>query len=671
MNLKIYSLACIICISGFISPQKVPLTIQDQVNLKYPTSITVSPDGERVAFVIRSADLQKSAWVNQIFIQNTKVDSPIQGNDIKKGKPYSLFSLPGKTATNPKFSPDGKYLTFLADNEYSDTKSTSGTSGSKQLWAATLSGGTPSMVSNLPNGVDEFCFSKSGEVVAFLTERYDSLKENENEANKKLKKDEQVFPKQNAAKTLVLLQFPSGKAIASFNLDAGTAEIEFNPTGTLIVFQSNITGEYNDEQKFDLFTIDVASGRITKLTNAQGPETSPTFSPNAKLLAYKTQTVPDIEFAESDLTIMNLTDFSTVNLTAKFDLSVVSFVWKDDGTLLVLVNEGMTQSVYSVTVTGNTIEKIFPDGGTVSEIVLTKNNTVVARLETATTLPEIYFGNTMITNFSEQLEKFDTGSQEVLHYPAYDNKYKIAGILFKPTGFNDSKKYPLILTCHGGPYGNFKNTFLQGYPIRQLLAQGSLVFSPNPRGSSGYSDEFSQANRYDLGGGDYKDIMTGVDYLVNKGFVDTSKLGVMGGSYGGYMTNWIISQTPRFKAAVSLYGIFSFFTDWSNSWQPIFEKMYFGYYYWERPIDMNNLYVKLSPAFYASKIKTPTLILQGDKDVYTDMTNSKEMYQALNAMNVPVEFILYPREGHGIKGEPNHYINTVERTLSWFNRFLK
>ena len=228
----------------------------------------------------------------------------------------------------------------------------------------------------------------------------------------------------------------------------------------------------------------------------------------------------------------------------------------------------------------------------------------------------------------------------------------------------------MILTVHGGPYGSFKNTFIQIYGTKIWTDKGYLVFAPNPRGSSGYSDEFAQANRYDLGGGDYRDIMTGVDYIISKGFVDTTRMGVTGGSYGGYLTNWIISQNNRFKAAVSMYGLFSLFTDWSNSVQPAWEKMYLGYYYWEKPINMENQYVSRSPAFYVQNISTPTLIMHGTADIYTNISNSREMYQALHTRGVPTEFVVFPRAGHGLRNEPNQYRDVVERATNWFEKYI-
>ncbi|NOY77168.1 MAG: S9 family peptidase [Calditrichaeota bacterium] len=191
--------------------------------------------------------------------------------------------------------------------------------------------------------------------------------------------------------------------------------------------------------------------------------------------------------------------------------------------------------------------------------------------------------------------------------------------------------------------------------------------APNPRGSEGYGDKFGQANRYDLGGGDYRDIMRGVDHVIQMGVADSTRMGVIGGSYGGYMTNWIISQTRRFKAAVSMFGIFSLLTDWSNSIQPSWEKMYFGAYYWE---DLQP-YLKHSPAFYVTHIHTPVLILHGKKDQMTFISNSKEMYQALRILKRPVEFVVYPREGHGISREPNHRVDVYRRALKWFTHYLK
>ena len=358
------------------------------------------------------------------------------------------------------------------------------------------------------------------------------------------------------------------------------------------------------------------------------------------------------------------------NLTKDFNLAVNSFSWKDNNTILFTVDEGTNEQLYKITLSNGKIEKLTAGNMVISDISLSTKGDLCYDSENAITLNEIFVNNKKLTNFSQQLAQYNPGTQEVVSYKSDDGKFNIEGILFKPANFDNAKKYPLILTVHGGPYGSFKNTFSQIYGTKIWTDKGYLVFAPNPRGSSGYTDEFAQANRYDLGGGDYSDIMAGVDYIISQGSVDTTRMGVTGGSYGGYLTNWIISQNNRFEAAVSMYGLFSLFTDWSNSVQPAWEKMYLGYYYWEKQINMENQYVSRSPAFYVQNIKTPTLIMHGDKDIYTNISNSREMYQALHTRGIPVQFVVFPRAGHGLRNEPNQYIDVVKRATNWFEKYI-
>jgi acylaminoacyl-peptidase len=370
-----------------------------------------------------------------------------------------------------------------------------------------------------------------------------------------------------------------------------------------------------------------------------------------------------------------LTNYTRINLTKSFNLSIVNYIWHPKENLIyALVNEGYTTPIYLIDPTKKSIKKLVDDGSVISNLQVTNNGIPFFIYENEKSLKEIgrLVKNKieLLTNFSEQLKQFKISPPEVYSFKSLDKKFTIESKLIKPIDFDPSKKYPLILCVHGGPYSAFKKTFLQSYPVQVYANEGFVVVAPNVRGSAGYDDEFGQSNRYDLGGGDFQDAMQAVDEVLKMGFVDSTRMGVIGGSYGGYMTNWIISQTNRFAAAVSMYGIFSFFTDFSNSWQPVFEKMYFGYYYWEKPIDMNHLWVNRSPAFYVQNIQTPVLILQGDKDQYTNLANSQEMYQALKILNKPVEFVVYPGEGHGIRNQPQHYLNMLTRGLNWFKKYL-
>jgi len=464
------------------------------------------------------------------------------------------------------------------------------------------------------------------------------------------------------------------KKIAS--LDPGASNFKFSSKSDKLIYQTNYSGEYNDDQKHDVWILNFDS-TTEQLTNFDGPETLPQFSPDDSKVAFITQTVPDIEYAESDIHIIDMNSKKVKNLTKDFNLSITDFFWNPDGKIIfALVSEGMQNTIYKFDINSGEVRRLTSLGKSFSSYTIDlTGDKHCALVEDSQSLKEICIiekGSVRnLTEFSKQLVNYIISPLEVIRHRSYDSKFTIESLLIKPVNFEKNKKYPLILCMHGGPYGNFRQTFVQSYPMQVYANEGFLVLAPNVRGSSGYSDDFGQANKYDLGGGDLLDAMSAVDYVISLGFVDTTRMGIIGGSYGGYLTNWTISQTNRFAAAVSMYGIFSFFTDFSNSWQPVFEKMYFGYNYWERPIDMNNLWVNRSPAFFVRNISTPVLILQGEKDLYTNVANSQEMYQALKTLNRNVEYVLYPREGHGIRNESQHYINMLNRGLDWFNKHLK
>jgi dipeptidyl aminopeptidase/acylaminoacyl peptidase len=646
---------------GLIFPQTVKrnFTIQDQINLQIPAEVTSSPNGEKILFTIRKANFETSRWNTQVYIMDSKTGS------------YYQFTKNGANCISPQFSPDNNYASFLSSREHLNKETNSLETESSQLWIANLNGGEADNWTSLKSDIEEYTWSKDSKLIAILSEYEDPAKELEQQANLKLKNDERVYPESKPNKALYILRAADQKIIKTFKLDPGAEMINFNSAGNQIAYQTNQTGEFDDEQKFDIYIIDT-SGNKTQLTSYEGPETLPCFSPDDKLIAYKTQTVPDIEFAKTELCVMNPDGSSSINLTKDFPYSVNSFTWETPNTILATFDEKTEQQLYRINTKTKKMDRISKDGDIVSDVSVQQNGKLLCyRAENSSSLPEVVLNGKKLSNFSSQLNEFSYGEQKVIRYKSKDNKFEIEGVLFTPYGFDPAKKYPLITYIHGGPYGNVLNSFKQSPAIKALNQVGYIVFLPNPRGSSGYTDEFSQSLRYDLGGKDYEDIMTGVDYLISQGYVDETKMGVTGGSYGGYMTNRIISLNNRFKAAVSMFGMFSLFTDWSNSFQPSFEKMYFGYNYWEKPITHDNYFVNRSPAFYAQNIKTPTLILHGDKDVYTNVSNSREMYQALKALGVPVEFVIYPREGHGIKGEPNHYVNTIERMVAWFTKYIK
>jgi len=197
-------------------------------------------------------------------------------------------------------------------------------------------------------------------------------------------------------------------------------------------------------------------------------------------------------------------------------------------------------------------------------------------------------------------------------------------------------------------------------------SEGYIVLRPNYRGSEGYGDTFAVANKRDLGGKDFSDLISGMEWAIASGLADPERIGILGGSYGGFLVNWAIGHTDRFKAAISMFGIFQLQTDYSNSRLSRWEHDYTGAYYWEDP----EIYRALSPASYLAQIKTPTLIIHGDEDDNTSISNSREMYRALRQRGIPTQFVHYPREGHGIQ-EPNHRLDELRRCLAWMDKYVR
>jgi dipeptidyl aminopeptidase/acylaminoacyl peptidase len=253
---------------------------------------------------------------------------------------------------------------------------------------------------------------------------------------------------------------------------------------------------------------------------------------------------------------------------------------------------------------------------------------------------------------------------EEINFKSFDGT-PIQGWLMKPVGWRADRKYPMILSIHGGPHGMYGWSFNPTFQI--FAARGYAVLYLNPRGSTGYGQKFSDGTLNEWGGGDYKDLMLGVDEALRKySWIDPNRLGVTGGSYGGFMTNWIITQTPRFKAAVSAASVSNLISFYSTSLYQDLVHAEFGGFPW----DNYDLLWQWSPLRYVKQAQTPTLFIHGEQDNDVHITQAEEMYTALKRRGVESVMVRYPREGHGLR-EPKHRVDALERTLAWFDRFLK
>jgi dipeptidyl aminopeptidase/acylaminoacyl peptidase len=265
---------------------------------------------------------------------------------------------------------------------------------------------------------------------------------------------------------------------------------------------------------------------------------------------------------------------------------------------------------------------------------------------------------------------------EVIHWRSLDG-LEIEGLLLKPLEFEKGKPQPLLTYVHGGPSGRFTCSFspqigapypiqAECYPLQVLAGLGYAVFMPNPRGSYGYGEKFRMANVKDWGGGDYRDVMSGIDQLVGQKIADPERLGILGRSYGGYLTGWIISQTNRFKAASLGSGMSDLMSFYGQTDIPGYVEYYLG----DVPWKALQLYEQRSPVVHAQNIKTPVLILHGENDSRVPLAQARELYTALKRMNVPVQFVIYPRQGH-VAAEPRSMLDMMKRNLAWIQQWIK
>ncbi len=627
------------------------LTIEDVLGFEVPGSVAISPDGSKVAFIIREPDFKESVFRSHIWITN--IDRGITRQ----------FTFSQKSERNPRWSPDGSYLAFISTREEKP-----------QIFLIPVDGGEGVRLTEAEGGVMNFRWMPDGKDIIYLTKEQPSEeKKKEKEKKKKEKFDSYVVGEEKYRNQLWKVNIESKKAAKIFDGDYGLSQFEVSSDGKRVAYVTNYTGDPNDGKKRDIWILNLENGKSDQLTDFPGAEGDVSWSPDGRWLCYQKGIDPEFSPSETDLYIIPAYGGSPRNLTTKLELSVGSYRWFPDGEQLILsCAQGVNSHLYTLSVKKEKVNPLTKGDRYYSQLDLScDGKRLVYLLEDSHSFPQLWTATPdnknpkPITELNRKFQESALAPQEVIKWKSTDG-WTIEGILVKPLGYQEGQRYPLIVMVHGGPAGRMVNTLTGSRNAQLFAAQGYAVFLPNFRGSSGYDNKFVSSNIKDIGGGDYRDIMSGVDYLIERGIADPDRLGVMGGSYGGYMTNWIISQTDRFKAAVSMYGIFNLITDFSNSNIPYWERQYLGDYYWEKV----DLYMERSAFSYVRNIRTPVLIMHGDVDTNTFISNSVEMYTALKLLKATHEFVRYPREGHGISREPNHIRDRFQRQLKWFNKYI-
>ena len=633
-----------------------PATIDDLMKIKNIHEVQIAPDGSRVLYVISEVNIKGNFYNSDIWIIDT------QG-----GTPFKLTNGPKRDDT-PRWSPDGKRIAFISDRDEKN-----------QIWLINPAGGEAWKLTNTENGIGSFFWSPDGIKIAFL------LPEPETEEEKKKRKEQGdiILVDQNLKMVHIhVIEVATKKTTQITRGNFSVDSLSWSPDGEKIVFSARPTPKIPDLFNTDIHTVSIDTGDIQKIVEKEGADTWPKWSPDGKIIAFVSNDGRNEWIANWHVCVVPAAGGVSRNISKNFDEFVSSCIWSSDSRKLYFqASHEVTKQLYEVSAETGEIKQISSGKRVYRNFSFSEDSSKMSFLVSGSTTPnEVYFSSvnhfkpSRLTRTNPNLEEIALGKTEVIRWKSYDG-LEIEGLLIKPVGYEEGKRYPLLTYVHGGPSGKFGISFspqmgapIQGesYPLHVFAGKGFAILLPNPRGSYGYGEKFRRANVRDLGSGDYEDIMSGIDYLIDKGIADPDKLGIMGRSYGGYMTSWIITQTDRFKAASLGAGMSNLISFYGQTDIP----GYMDFYLSGDPWTAKDEYEKRSPITYAMNVKTPTLIQHGEKDPRVPLPQAQEFYRALKKNHIPVEFVIYPRQGHSSR-EPKFQLEMMRRNLHWFLRWLK
>ncbi len=651
----------------------------------------ISPDGRWIAYVHMSVDKTANEYRRHIWLAPTDGGEPLQ---LTRG---------GKDSA-PRWSPDGKTLAFV---------STRDEKAQIYLMPVGAPGGEARALTQAPNGVCAPAWSPDGTQVAYLAKVSAEERAKEDSGDEEPPPADKFEAEQRAARRKheeeqrfdprVVRQIPyregtsyldgrfnqvyvipvgaglegdAAKPRRLTDLDADHAPPQWTPDGAYLLTSRTVDPARDEPWRHSsVYRIRAADGQIEQLTDETFSDSVPQPSPDGQWIAYLRVRNGASQY-NTRLTVLPATGGEPVDLTLELDRAPDHFEWTPDGGALVFsaANEGNVD-IFKVAPTGGAVEKVVTGDFYTLSFDVGPGGGVAFAAGTPLTPPELFWqapGSDQVRQVTHVNQKF---LDEVIVQPTHEIRFlapggaEIQGWYLLPVGYEEGKKYPLALNIHGGPhamYGPGQRAIWHEWQFH--AARGYVAFYCNPRGSGGYGERFRGAALGAWGEADMPDVMAGVDAMIAKGFVDPARMAVTGGSYGGFMTAWVIGHTDRFAAAVSQRGVYNMLSMYGVTDIPTFNADELGDVL---PWDDPEKYWKYSPAAYAHKIKTPLLILHSENDFRVPISEGEQLFAYIRRSGGVVEMVRFPREGHELSrsGEPKHRVERLRRMVEWFDKY--
>ncbi len=656
--------------------QKQPFTVETLLKIARIADPALSPNGRLVAFTVTTPDLEKNTKPQQIYV------APVDG----AGAPREL-TQDGSMNGRPRWSPDSRQIYFISNR-----------GGSQQIWVMDADGGHARQVTHMSTEASGETVSPDGKKLVFLSSVYPACGEDDacnkryldEEAQSKVKariytnllyrhwnewegKRRQHLLSMNVDGTGVKDLTPGLRDVPPFSL-GGPDDYAISPDSMELAYVTNTDPEPALSTNSDIYVVPIEGGDAKRMTTGPGADESPQYSPDGKMLAFRSQARAGYESDRWRLMVLDRVTGRATNLTEGLDRWVGSFTWSPDSTRLFFTVEDRGRTgLQLVQATGGGSHNVISGPSSLDDVQFTSDGrTMIYTQETGSQPAEIYRANSSggpavaLTHLNDALlSRVQLTPLEETSVEGADRS-RVSAFVVKPPGFQETQKYPVVFLIHGGPQGAWGESWTYRWNAQVFAGAGYVVVMPNPRGSTGYGQKFIDDINGDWGGKPYDDIMAVVDTVAALKYVDPERMAAAGGSYGGYMINWMLGHSTQFKALVSHDGVFdlrSMAGSTEELWFPLWE---FKGMPWDNP----DLYAKWSPSYFVKDFKTPTLVIHGEQDYRVPLEQGLQLFTALQLQKIPSKLLEFPDEGHWVL-KPQDSTLWYHTVLDWIGEWLK